>query len=316
MIVELVVSLRFVAGLVFVLVVSLGGGGCEAPAQESHGPGSARLSVSGESCAAAAHCAPGLRCIDRTCQNSARSDLGDYHLAAGQLALSQNKPTEAVESLRAAEAEYKRISTEPPVDVTCQLGEALATLANDILKAEEAAAKLHRCVRQTSGGSAVRWRALRALATLAKVGFDPVHLASSETADRYLTAAAKRPNSDSLKLTVRSDQAHQRKTYMQWLETLASAEARAVIKPCWTEFWNQTKQADLVVKIPYHYYFRLDPDYESRDRGVLAAKLTSGASTTAICVANALKPLADAMAKKGGEYSWKATLTIEIKPSP
>ena len=315
MIVESVVSLRLVAGLVLgLVVVPLCGGGCEAPAQESHGPGSARLSVSGESCAAAAHCAPGLRCIDRICQNATRSDLGDYYLMAGQLALSQNKPQDAIKSLRAAEAEYKRISTEPPVDVTCQLGEALATMANDVLKAEEAAAKLHRCVRQTSGGSAVRWQALRALATLAKVGFDPVHLASNEAADRYLTAAAERPNSDSLKLTVRSDQAHKRKTYLQWLDILASAEARAVIKPCWSEFWNQTKQKELVVKIPYHYYFRLDPDYESRDRGVLTAKLPSNAPPTVTCVANALKPLADAMAQKGGEYSWKSTLSIEIKP--
>ena len=301
----------FLALTISALPVSVG---CESRAG-SRGGTSGRLSAVGESCAATADCGAEFRCVDQTCQTIARSNLGDFHLAAGQVAMGERSFDKAITALRAAEAEYKRAEADAPADVVCTLGLALARMSADPLKAEEAAAKLHRCVRRTVGGSAIQKNALHALALLTPAGFEPSHLASETPADRYLTAAAQKPAVDSVAITATVDKNNTRKTFTQWLEILAGPEARQAVAPCWLAHWEATKKDELLVKVPYRYSFRLDPDDEYRDRGVLTVSKNAAPKEKAgKCVLAALKPLGDAMAKGGGEYSWTATFMLSIKP--
>ena len=292
--------------------------GCEAKAQNEGGIAPARLSVASESCGRTADCAGTLRCLDGVCLETSRSDVGDYHVAAAQLLLAAGDTDQAVTELRSAESEYKRLG-QIPTDVDCALGSVLAELRADPLIAEEAAAKLHRCIQGLVDGSAARRAALRSLAKLAEAGFDPTHLAAADVADRYLTRAPQKPELDDVKVTVSADRKSSRKTFVEWLEKLGSDEVRRALAPCWQSHWEATKKDTLTVKLPYRYGFRLDPDDESGDRGVLKTTKYKPPSDAALaaatsCVESALAPVANEVSRRGGEYSWSSKLTITLKP--
>ncbi len=299
------------------LVVMLASIGCESKAKPVGGVATARLSLEGESCANTADCAGTLRCVDRVCSEAGRSDVGDYHLAAAQRLLAKGDNTRAIVELRAAEAEYKRLG-KTPTDVDCQLGAALAGLRADPLKAEEAAAKLHRCVVALIDGSQSRDQALSALTLLSEVGFDPSHLAGAAVADRYLTLAPERPKLDKLVVTVSADKKSSRKTFVDFIAKIESADAKSVIGPCWQAYWEASKSESLTVSLPYAYSFYLDPDEQSRDRGTLKAKAQTPsdpalAAATA-CIDKALQPLADQVSRRGGEYRWSSNISIRVGP--
>lgn len=293
--------------------------GCEAKAQREGTAAADRLSAEYETCGATADCQEPLRCVDAMCRRGARTDVGDYHLAAGRLSLSRDNPDLAVKQLRDAERQYKNEKLEVPPEVYCALGGALSRLRSDPLKAEEAAAKLHRCLGGLPAGSELRRQALDELAVLGDVGFDPVHLGSREVADRYLTKAPRKPPLERLQVQATASPTSNRESFTKWMALLGGPQGKQAVAPCWSAWWKATKEKELVVTLPWRYHFYLDPEEESRDRGMLKVERYKPAPDPNLaaaqkCVEEALSPIAAESAKSGKDHRWKSSITLTIAP--
>lgn len=294
--------------------------GCEATAQREGGVASGRLSAEHESCSATSDCEEPLRCLDSVCRRAARTDVGDYHLAAGERSLSRGEVEQAVKQLREAERQYKNEKLDVPPEVNCALGSALTRMRQDPVMGEEAAAKLHRCLGALpDGSSSQRRRALGDIAILGEVGFDPVHLGSAEVADRYLTRAPSKPPLERLEVTPKAAKPSSRDTFEKWMATLSGEEVKAAVAPCWSTWWKATKEKELVVELPWRYRFYMHPEEKAYVKGLLKVESYKPASDPNLaaaqkCVEEALTPIAAATAKKGGEHRWKTDITLTISP--
>jgi hypothetical protein len=298
--------------------IALATAGCEAKAQREDLQ-SARRSSAHESCAATADCEEPLRCLAGVCRTGQRSDIGDYHLAAGTRALGQSNAEAAITQLRDAERQYKNEKLDVPPEVHCALGAALTRLRSDPLKAEEGAAKLHRCLSGLPDGSPLRRRALEDLAALGEVGFDPTHLGSDEVADRYLTAAPTKPPLEKLTIAASAERKSNKKSFEQWMTALAGEEVKSALAPCWSAWWKATKKKELVITLPWRYSFFMHPEVESLDRGKLEVYKHQPSSSAELaaaesCAIDALDPIAAELASRGGEHSWRTNITLTIAP--
>jgi hypothetical protein len=300
-----------------VVIAALALLGCEAKAQ--HGISPDRLSAKWESCAATSDCADPLRCIDGVCRAPKRTDVGDYLVASGKAALERGEVDYAVAQLTEAERQYTNEKLDVPADVYCALGGALVELRRDQTKAEEAARRLHRCLAELPDGSELRSWALGKLAVLGEVGFDPVHLNGNEVSDRYLTKAPRKPPVDELSIAATGNPTSKRKSFASWIEALGSSEVKAALVPCYEAWWKATRKKALSVTVPFKYRFRMHPDEESLDRGLLTiddikppADPNLAAATQ--CAATALAPIADKTGKGFRDGGWTSAITLAIKP--
>lgn len=270
-----------------------------------------------ESCSSSSDCEGELRCFDATCRQPVASAKGDYFVSVGELLLAAGRADAAIESFRAAEAEYKAESLDPPVTLLCRLGWALTEMRQDQVIAEESASRLHRCLLGAPVGSALRARALGGLAVLDEVGLDPVHLASAEVVDRYLTKAPRKPPTSKLSMKVSSDGRARARSFSRWLEAARGDEFKAALTPCWEVYWKASRKTKMVVKLPFRHSYRLD-EYEDFDRATLiidnlAPSADAAQSAAAECAKGAIAPIADAFSKKSGSESrWTSSLTFEL----
>lgn len=291
--------------------------GCEAKANQLSPD---RQSKAWESCAATRDCAGELRCIDQMCKRPVRTDVGDYLVASGRAALARGEIDYAVAQLTEAERQYLNEKQEVPADVHCALGAALVKLRRDPVKAEEAARRLHRCVRALPDGSAMRDRGLASLAVLGEVGFDPVHLGRDQVADRYLTRAPRKPPVAELDVVPTANPPSKRKSFEKWMAALGSdPEIKAALVPCYEAWWKATRKKSLSITLPFRYRFRLHPDDEALDRGLLKieeikAPADANLAAATRCAATALGPIADDAGKDYPDGRWDSKITLAIKP--
>jgi hypothetical protein len=279
--------------------------------------GEVRASLEHESCSASRDCGGDLRCFDGVCRAAVASTKGDYFAALGEHLRTVGRADAAVEALRAAEAEYKAESLDPPASLMCSLGRALADKRQDPILAEEAASRLHRCMLGSPVGSASRALALRGLVLLDDVGLDPVHLASAEIVDRYLTKAPRKPPTTKLTLEVTGDGRTRTRSYTKWLEAAGDDAVKDALSPCWETYWKATRKTKLAVKLGFKHSYRLD-EYDDFDRTTLVIdELPSGGNAAqtaaAECFKNALAPIADEYSRKSGsEARWSASVAFEL----
>jgi len=291
--------------------------GCDPTARANGGQGvdEAQISAEHESCSSSLDCTSGLRCLDGVCTNTARSVLGDYQGAAGDLALVNGDVDSAIEHYRAGVNQYEaEEKLKPPPALYCSLGNALTMARADAQLAEEAARVLHRCLLGAPAGSSLRAKALAHLAVLEEVGLDPIYLARTEPADRYLTKEARAPSADTLTVSASSDYRREKRTHTGWLAVIKSDAVKAKLIPCWEAHYKETRKEELTVSLPFKYSYRLD-DYDDFDRATLIITDHTGGGPSAKCIADVLKPLADEFSRKGEETTWKAKITIVIKPT-
>jgi hypothetical protein len=288
------------------------------PGVASAGPVPAqRLSGEHESCVSTAHCQDGLRCLEQVCRDGRASIQGDFHAAVAERALEEGDLARAIEGYRAAEVEYRAEGFEElPAAHQCSFGRALASERTDLLLAEEAASRLHRCLGAAPVGSALRARALAGLALLEAVGFDPAHLGGPR-ADRYLTRAPTAPPVTELELAVTADRQSRARSFTQLLELARSAEVKEKLVPCWEGHWRATRQTKMAVEIPVRHTYRLD-EYDYFDRAVFEVEEYEAPADEALreatrCVEQVLGPLGDDLARRlGSESRWSAKLSIVV----
>lgn len=305
------------------LLAAVAFGGCDPSARgSSNGEPAAppRTSAAYESCAGAAGCAEGARCVDGVC-TLARSRLGDFHVAVGAHALAQGAINDSVQSYNAAVTQYEQEGLEVPADVFCAQGRALTEARMDPQKAEAAARVLHRCLLGVPGGSALYRRALADLAVLGEVGLEPTLLTRDEPADLYLTRAPSKPPLDALALSVSGDAKRAPSTYKTLLEALGSDDAKAKLAPCWESYWKATREDAFQVTLPFSYRLRLHEDDPSLDKAFLELGNVDEPGDPAQAAAqNCARGVAEEIAAevaKGlkADQRWKANVTISLGQS-
>lgn len=290
---------------------------CDPSAKAKEGEGvtarSAQLSAEWESCAASTQCAGDLRCFENMCRSATKvSTLGDYYWALGNRLSNEGELEGSLDAFNRAIGTYKAGGIEPaPAALLCDHGRALARAATDPDLAEQAAQTLHRCLLAVPPSSSLRARALRGLAVLADAGLDETKLAGKSAATKYMTGDAlkKAASVDLVKLTVTSDQTHNKASFTEWMATLQSSETLALLKPCW-KLHNEATQADaLTVTLEFRsrYY---EGEFASQDRYVLSVG-TAPAGAGPMCVHTVVKELLDEFSGRG---SWKSNLTLMLAP--
>ena len=271
-----------------------------------------------ETCASTSDCVDSLRCIDRMCQVEKRSRLGDFHAASGRRLLGLGDPELAARSFNQAVTNYEKESLEPPMDLLCEQGGALAQAREDTQLAEAAARILHKCILGVPASSHLARRAMGDLALLTEVGLESDLLARGETADLYITGTAQQPNLDSLQLTVTGDDKNKKRSYASLITALQTPAIKTAFAGCWQTYWKASKNEQLNVTLPFSYRFILDEDDESRDRAVLkvephSAPTASALAAAAQCVESAALPVALEAAKgMRDDTRWKSDVRIRI----
>ncbi len=267
-----------------------------------------------ESCASTRQCASGLRCADGLCRLEANSILGDYHTAAGALALASGDTEAAITAYGEAVNQYKAANNlEVPVALFCAQGHALTKKRKTPEYANLAARVLHRCVLGMPAGSQMRGRALRDLALLAEVGLDPLLLAQ-EPGDSYMTRKAKAPARDSLKVKVTSAVSTKSRSHGNFVTKLESPELLQALLPCWDAFTAASGEGTMTIAIAFKHRFHQGV-YESQDGYRLAMEdgpAPSGAANVAAhqCVRTTLTPIVKKF--RGGSGRWDGIITIAL----
>lgn len=270
-----------------------------------------------ETCRAAADCAEGLRCTDGVCL-AARSRLGDYHAAVGELSLERGAISEAVAAYNLAIAQYEQDGLAVPADVYCAQGSALTEARMDPQMAEAAARVLHRCMLDVPPGSALYRGAMANLAVLGEVGLEPKLLARDQPADLYLTRQPKKPPLDKLVLAVKGDLSRSKSTYEDFLKVLGADEAKAKLAPCWEAHWKETREETMRVTLPFGYRLRLHPDNPALDKASLAlGEVEEPGSQAQAAAQNCVRGVAEELgtqlaAKLKKDQRWDANITISL----
>lgn len=295
--------------------------GCDASAKNEGAPAPVEPSATSralESCSQTGDCLDGLRCVQNACVSIERSRVGDQLSAAGRAALGKGNIAEAIELYQQSLGHYEKDALEPPAELFCEQGRALAAARMDPQKAEAAARVLHRCLLMTPPGSSMSRSAHDELAKLMEVGLDPQLLSRSEPADLYITLEPKRPSLDKLALTVTGDSKNRRKSHEAAIQALSAEDAKAQYAACWEAYWQATQQKTLTVKLPVSYYFILDEDDASGDRAVLEVKDAvtppeAALATAHSCIQSTVIERIQAVAKSQREDTrWKADVEIRI----
>jgi hypothetical protein len=268
----------------------------------------------GESCAASVHCASGLRCLERTCQEAASSRMGEFFGAAGTTAMQAGDLEQAIEAFAQAVNHYAADKIDAPAELYCAQGAALVQDRRDATRAELAARVLHRCLLGAPPKTALHRRAMRDLALLVEVGLDPLLLARNEPADRYLTRAPLAPPVAAIKVTATAQgRAPGSRTFTNWVEQLGSEAVKQALTPCWQANFDVTRERAFSVVLGFKYTYKLD-QHDDFDRSVLTINEPPAGADQAVasCVREALAPIADAYSKDGAEANWRADLRILV----
>ena len=289
---------------------------CDAKANssEQRATNSGEQSREYESCASTRQCASGLRCADAVCRLEANSILGDYHAAAGALALAAGDTEEAITAYGEAVNQYKAANNlEAPVALFCAQGHALTVKRKTPEYANLAARVLHRCVLGMPAGSQTRSLALADLAQLAEVGLDPLLLAQ-EPGDSYMTKKAKAPARDTVKVKATSTVTTKSRSHTAFLAKLESPELLQALLPCWDAFTATTGEGTMTVAFAFKHRF-YEGVYESQDGYKLSMEdgpAPSGPANLAAhqCALTALTPVVKEF--RGGSGRWDGTISIAV----
>jgi hypothetical protein len=291
--------------------------GCDsrATASESTSRGEPK-SKEYETCSASAACLDELRCFDHVCRRAARSTVGDYFAALGQLTRGKGEIEAAITDYAQAVSRYDADKVALPPDVDCAYGAALAAGKAKKDHAELAARVLHRCVLAVPVGSPLRGQALVELAGLADAGLDPALLAGNKIADLYLTRAPTRPSADKLTVTVTPSPPLSAKAAAGVTEKFNDPDVHAGLAACWTAY-NAASQKEMLaatlgVKVTY-----VASDYED-EPGAFAVRLDPPAGLAAgspeaaadACVRQLVEPAIKALKISEG-FSTKLAITIK-----
>lgn len=269
-----------------------------------------RMSKELETCGRTADCAEGLRCFEATCQRTDRQIAGDYQAALGA---NKRDGGDIAGALEAYAEAVKAYDGKPPVDIDCAYGSVLADERTDKEKAELAARVLHRCVEASPAGSPMRELALREIAELDSVGFDPVHLAKAEPADVYLSRAAAAPKTANLAVTVAASP-EPPASAKSWAAVQDGIKAaRDPLVACWQVGFSTSHQAALTVGVPVKSSYH-DSGYDDEPGYytiVVDPKAAPPANDAERCVREAVGNVLKAV--KGGGSDWAATVTVTVQ---
>jgi hypothetical protein len=295
-----------------IAIAALAAMSCDPNAKASSKTGddipSAKQSKEYESCAATVHCKTGLRCVEEIC-------VGDYYAAAGNRALANDKPDEAVRHYASALSAYSTAKLTPPVSLYCEQGRALAAAREDKKNAELAAKVLHhRCLQNIPINSRYRKMALTALAALGEVGLDPGLLARADAADRYLTKAPMQPEMGEFTVKVTSSVTSRARSFTALMDGVKVPTVTAAMRPCFDAYFKATKKTKVALSYPFRSRY-VRGEFEEDDGYRLKLEKASPPSDPAAAVAHAcvqkvLEPVVKSVARKGG--SWKGMLTFTL----
>lgn len=289
--------------------------GCDSKATasdpQSAGPRPEQKSKEYESCGASMHCADDLRCFERECRRMARSTVGDYFAAVGQLAYHSNDFEAAVAAYVSALGHYDSEKIPLPADIDCQYGTALVAAKSNKEHVELGARVLHRCILALPAASELRFSALNELAKLADQGLDPLLLGGAKTADRYLTKGPAKPATDKLAVTVAAVP-QPAKSFAAMTDALTAQKAALV--SCWEAYNSASKKPAMAVTIGVKSGY-VQSEYED-ETGAWILKLeapTAPAGTPEqaadACVRQVLEPAFKA-AKLAEAFNSKVTVTV------
>jgi hypothetical protein len=300
--------------LALALIVVLCACDAKANSSEERSTNNGQQSREYESCASTRQCASGLRCADDICRLEANSILGDYHAAAGALAMAAGDIEDAITAYGEAVNQYKAANNlDVPVALFCAQGHALTTKRKTPEYANLAARVLHRCVLGMPAGSNMRSLALSDLARLAEVGLDPLLLAQ-EPGDSYMTKKAKAPARDSLKVKVTSAVSTKSRSHDNLVTKLGSPELLQALLPCWDAFAAAGGEGAMAVAVTFKHRFHQGV-YESQDGYKLSMEdgpAPAGAANVAAngCARTALAPMVKEF--RGGSGRWDGVITIAL----
>lgn len=268
-----------------------------------------------ETCESSADCQGELRCIESSCQSSARSRLGDYYAALGRR--SKDDPDASSRAYNLAITQYESEALELPADLLCEQGIALSRGLDNPQLAEAAARVLHKCILTVPLGSAPARAAMDALAHLSEAGLEAELLTRSEAAALYMTGKPAGPNVDDVKLTVTGSANSRRRSYKEFLEALQGPKAKAKFVSCWIDYVKASNQSELKLKLEYSYRFILDEDDASGDRAVLKQDPQSPAGAELAVAQRCVEATAEQIAGdfiKGmrEDARWKSSFQIRL----
>lgn len=297
------------------LVIAALAAGCDSRATASDPARGEQRSREYESCGATAQCGDELRCFEHACRRTARSTVGDYYAAAGQVARGKGELEAAIAAYAQALAHYDAEKLALPPDVDCAYGATLAAAKAKKEHAELGARVLHRCILAVPVGSALRDQALVELANLADAGLDPVLLGANKIADLYLTKGPAKPSSDKLTVTVTASPPPAGKSYALVPDKLAEPDNRAALVACWDAYAAATKKDTLAVGVGIKVSY-VASEYED-ESGSFSIKLDPAAAppgspdaAAETCVRAVVEPALKA-AKITDAFATKLTVTIK-----
>jgi hypothetical protein len=278
-----------------------------------------RASTLYESCASTADCAGDGRCRSGICRPAKSVTVGDYHAAAGQLALSEQRYEDAIAAYTEASKAYTLAKVKIPPEIDCGHGAALHRAGGDPQRFELGARILHRCLLSAPAGSELYSTALRSLAELGREGLDPELLAATKLADRYMTGKPAMPTGEVV-MTVTAKPTIRSYSFTKWLEKAQSDEVKEALMPCWKEHWKATRDTTMAVTLPLKHSFKLD-QYGDFGRTTLEVQELEPLGDTArdgarSCAKAAIQPIADAHTKgREDERRWdvEMTFTLSVK---
>ncbi len=265
-----------------------------------------------ESCGTSMHCAEELRCFDHMCRRSARSTVGDYFAALGAQAKGRGEAEAAIAAYTSSLGHYDSEKVPLPPDIDCAYGAALAAARSNKDHAELGARVLHRCLLAVPSASALRDKALVALATLQEVGLDPLLLGGSKTADLYLTKGPAKPASDKLAVTV-SAVPQPTKSFAAITEALGAQKMALV--GCWEAYNSASKKDAMSVTIGVKSGYIASEYEDETGAWVLKVEPATAAAGTPeqaadACVRQILEPALKG-AKLAEGFNSKITVTVK-----
>jgi hypothetical protein len=266
--------------ITLVLVFALAACDSRAKASDPEGSRADQKSKEYESCAASVQCADGLRCYERTCRRTARSNVGDYYAALGAAKRASGDLDAAVEAYAHANDHYNNEKVGPtvPPDITCGYGGALAANNRKKENAELGARWLHRCLLALGpgAGGALRDKALADLALLADAGLEPLAIGRTAEGDIYLRGGPAKPATDKLAVAVGASPTPSTKGYLGLNDKLNEAGNKDALIACWTAYNAATKKDALVVNIGVKIAYAQNPDYEDEGGWITKIEPPSG----------------------------------------
>ena len=300
-----------------VTTLLLAAAACDGKATASDPQGARRASSKEyETCASSSDCADGLRCLQETCRRSARSNVGDYYAARGDLLFGKNDVGGAVDAYAKAEARYEADHLPIPPELDCAYGGALAAAQSDREKAELGARVLHRCLMGTPAGSSLRDHALASLATLDDVGLEPAHLALDKPADVYLSRAPSTPATEKLKVTAAGEPPSTSASFTMISDRVAQGDLRSLMISCWQKYADATKKTSLTVYLPIKAAY-VDSGYDD-EAGAFQIKLdppatgaTGPDADATACIRAAVEPAIGQIKGVRDAFATRLKITIE-----